>query len=491
MTIIMIFNPTDQVDNFSATAPVDAQVDTIAAIATACGPGGIGIVRISGPSAHTIAGALFHPSASNGNEAAKPFTGWLPPYRLNYGHIIDPGNDHVIDEVLLAYMPAPHSYTREDVVEIQSHGGVAVLNRLLALVLLYGARLAEPGEFTRRAFLSGRIDLSQAEAVADLINATSERALYLAADQLKGVVRGRIDRLIKTINNIGVELEARIEFPDDLEGAPDWECLRNALATEVVSPIEHMIRGYETGRMVRDGIHVVIAGRPNVGKSSLFNRLIQSEKAIVTPVPGTTRDPVEGRTTFRGTSICFSDTAGIHPSGDPIESLGIHKSKEAIANADIVLILIDASEPECPEDLDVYASVQHRPVMLVVNKIDLVDCADNISLPERHHHLPLYLVSALDGTGMDALKEGIFSAIMGEAGWHAKEALIADLRHKICLEEALIDLRRALAGLESEGSEDLISIDLQCAGMALKRITGEIADQDLLNSIFERFCIGK
>jgi tRNA modification GTPase len=480
-----------QADTFSAAVPTDTHVDTIAAIATACGRGGIGIVRISGPSAQMIAGALFHSAASNGREAAGPPAGLLSPYRLNYGHIIDPGDKCVIDEVLLAFMPAPRSYTREDVVEIQSHGGAAVLNHVLTLVLQYGARLAEPGEFTRRAFLNGRIDLSQAEAVADLISATSERSLYLAADQLKGGLRRRIDRLLDAINDIFAELEACIEFPEDFDGMPNRARLRNVLAAEVISPIELMIHGYTAGRMMRDGIHVVIAGRPNVGKSSLFNQLIQSEKAIVTPIPGTTRDPVESCTVFRGVSINYSDTAGIHLSGDPIEAIGIHKSKEAIADADIVLILIDASEPECAEDLDVYTSIQNRPAALVVNKIDLVESAKDIVLPDRYRSLPVHYVSALDGSGIDALTEGIYSTVMGDPCLCSKEALIVDIRHKICLEEALICLQRSLSGLENGISDDLICIDLQCARMALKRIIGEEVDQDLLNRIFGRFCIGK
>jgi tRNA modification GTPase len=488
----MVPEQAGQADSFSATVSSDAQADTIAAIATACGPGGIGIVRISGPSAYTIAEIVFRPVARKCTEAEEPSFQPLPPHRLNYGHIVDPGDGRTIDEVLLAYMPGPRSYTREDVVEIQSHGGTAVLNHLLTLVLSCGARLAEPGEFTRRAFLNGRIDLSQAEAVADLICATSKCATLLAANQLKGGLRARIEHLLNAISDLSAEIEARIEFPDDFDEITNSGRIEKTLVDEIIAPVEHMIHGYETGRMMRDGIRVVIAGRPNVGKSSLFNRLIQAEKAIVTPIPGTTRDPVEARVTFRGISLCFSDTAGIHSSSDPIETIGICKSKEALADADLVLLMIDASKPDCSEDFDIYSSIQSRLSAVVVNKIDLTGGTENIHLPDRYRCLPFYFVCALDGTGIGALKEGILTLVMGDTGaLRSTEAFIVNLRHKICLEEALANLKHSLAGLEAGASEDLIGLDLQHAGMALKRITGELIDYDLLDRIFEKFCIGK
>ncbi|RJQ68941.1 MAG: tRNA uridine-5-carboxymethylaminomethyl(34) synthesis GTPase MnmE [Desulfobacteraceae bacterium] len=477
-------------DSSCSRAIIESGEDTIAAIGTAVGRAGIGIIRISGKNSSGITRRLFQPAKLKGHEkrSLQPFV--FIPHHLHHGYINDPGNNSLIDEVLLAFMPAPHSYTREDVVEIQSHGGAAVLNRLLALVLQGGARLAEPGEFTRRAFINGRIDLTQAEAVADIINANSESALRLAAEQLGGSLKRRIEGILSALTDLAAEMEALIEFADEIEPATGDEHFGPALL-DIICPLEELVGTYDSGRMLRDGLRITIAGRPNVGKSSLLNRLIGDDKAIVTPFPGTTRDPVEAGAVYNGIAMLFSDTAGIRVSADPVEAIGICKSKETISRADLVLFLIDAAEPESDGDIDVFECGRDIPMVLVVNKIDLVDNARNIKIPDRFRHLPAVFVCALDGTGIDAVKAQIFKLCIGDKPICAKEVAVPDIRHKLCLEAALNDLRHALTGLKAGVSEDLIHLDLQHAGRTLREITGECTAPDLLDRIFERFCIGK
>ena len=461
--------------------------DTIAAIATPLGRGGIGIVRISGAKAEAIAHRLFRPTRSKQNATGRGFL----PHQLRFGHIVDPLNKKVVDEVLITYMPGPHSYTREDVVEVQSHAGTAVLHRILALIIESGARCAQPGEFTRRAFLNGRIDLSQAEAVADLICAETQGAAQLATEQLTGGLKRKIDPILYEINDICAEMEAHIEFPEDIEDITDYGSLRDRLINNVVLPVQKLIESYEEGRIIREGLRIVIAGRPNVGKSSLLNQLIEADKAIVTEIPGTTRDPVEAGLVYKGIAIRFSDTAGIRPCTDPVEAIGIRKSKEVICEADLVLLVLDAMAPGHPGDLEISAYCANQKTLLVVNKIDLVKSASIPGLPGALSHLPVAYISALNGTGLGALKEQVLHLCAPERSFEESSEILSNLRHKICLENGLTELKSALSGFDNDLPLDLLTYDIKRAGEEIRQISGTDIESGLLERIFSRFCIGK
>ncbi len=469
-----------------------ADGDTIAAIATAAGSGGIGIIRISGPKAGAIAQRLFRPGSARPKEKppqSQPFK----PYRLNYGHLVGPCSGQPLDEVLLAFMPGPRSYTREDIIEIQCHGGQIVLQKILDMVRTLGARLAEPGEFTRRAFLNGRIDLSQAEAVADLINARSEMALKLAARQLSGELGSRINGIVDAVTDMLAEIEADLEFGEQGSVGVSAAAIDDrALQERVIEPIQGLLRGYGFGRILRDGLKLAIVGRPNVGKSSLLNRIIDREKAIVTPFPGTTRDPVEASATIEGVGIRLIDTAGLRESQDPIERMGIEKTREALRSADLVLFVIEAQTTPGAEDQRILAEIKGREFLLVVNKCDLVTGAEMIRLPEAYRVNPAIFVSAKTGDGLDRLKKGI-GALWGQgAREEMGETLVSDLRHKLALEGALFDARNAARGLkDNRAATDMVAMDLKHALVQLQGITGQAAGGDVLDAIFRKFCIGK
>jgi tRNA modification GTPase len=458
--------------------------DTIAAVATAPGKGGIGIVRISGNDAMTIAMRLFRAAHGNGRFAASDFK----PHRMHYGHIVSPVNDHICDEVLMVYMPGPHSYTRQDIVEIHSHGGPAVLIAILELVLEQGARTAEPGEFTRRAFLNGRIDLSQAEAVADMIWADSKNAVQLAAAQMHGGIKDRIRQILEALESLRADIEAHLEFPDDTPSIDDTSALRQLM--DVNRAVRQLLESYHQGRLLRDGIRVTIAGRPNVGKSSLLNRLIGADKAIVTEFPGTTRDPVEARAMIRGFSVRFYDTAGIRSSSDAVESIGIRKSLEAMNDADMILMVVDATDLCNSGDIDIFQGCAGKPSILVVNKIDLMEPGACPKLPVIFNAIPAIFVSALEGKGLEGVKEQIVGLQNGfeKSG---EDAIISNLRHKKCLEEALSALERAALALEQGIPDDLVSLDFKQGADRLRLITGEHFEDGLLDEIFQKFCIGK
>jgi tRNA modification GTPase len=462
---------------------------TIAAIATPPGKGGIGIIRISGNQAQEIALRLFRPAKRTQDSDQPEF--FLTPHRLHYGHIVDPATGRCSDEIMLAFMPGPRSYTREDVVEVQAHAGPAVLRKILTLIFENGARAAEPGEYTRRAFLNGRIDLTQAEAVADLICAENDSAAQLAAAQINGGLKSRIEYIIDAIDLLNAELEACIEFPQDVEESGGDKKVEHNIKDKIISPVEELIASYSEGRFLRDGIQITIVGRPNVGKSSLLNRLIAVDKAIVTAFPGTTRDPVEARAFFNGICLRFSDTAGIHASNDPVESIGIGKSKEAIDLADWVLLLIDAGEPSHPGDLEAYEACSDKRTLLVVNKIDLLERPESFELPDCFHSLPTHFVSALEGRGITTLKEKLLSLCVGVQENASLGGIVINMRHKQCLDAALEALERGLEGFKNGLPADLVSIDLRSAADALRIITGERLEDGLLDRIFERFCIGK
>lgn len=465
--------------------------DTIAAIATPPGSGGIGIIRVSGPDAVSAATALFRRSggASCDLENAVPPVEW-ESHRLYHGFIVEPEAERVIDEVLVAVMRAPRSYTREDVVEIQAHAGPAGLRAILEQVLRRGVRLAEPGEFTRRAFLNGRIDLSQAEGVMDLIAARSRAALSAASAQVAGELREVVEIIRDTLMSLMAHIEAAIDFPDEMEGELSGNEVRNRLKKEVITPIAELIRRADAGRVAREGVQVVVAGRPNVGKSSLVNRLLGKERAIVTAVPGTTRDLIEEEMTLDGMSLTLTDTAGLHDTEDPVEQIGVARARERLATADLVLLVTEATVPPGPGDRDVAAAAGDRPLIWVVNKMDLADDVGIPSPPDGQERVAKVQVSAKFGTGMDELRQRMVEAVEPAIA-AAEHGAIPNLRHRELLDNALTSVRDAITAMEAGHPFELIAIDLNAAVEQLGTILGDTVRPDVLDEIFSRFCIGK
>lgn len=468
------------------------QSDTIAAIATPPGRGGIGIIKISGPQSLQIAEAIFCRYA-NGNGNPSGPVGELNSYRLYFGRIVVPHTDRTLDEVLLAVMKAPHSYTREDVVEIQGHAGPAALKSILSVILQQGARLAEPGEFTRRAFLNGRIDLTQAEAVADIIDARTDAALRVAANQISGRLASNIDQIKAVLVQLLADIEAEIDFPDDADGAFDRRRVRNVLGSAAVDPVERLIERYAREHLVRDGIRLIIVGRPNVGKSSLLNCLVNRDRAIVAETPGTTRDLIEEELQIQGLAVTAIDTAGLHCSDDPVEKIGMARAEKRMIQADLILFVLDVSEPLTAEDVRIQKKVADRNGILVLNKIDLLrngTPAERI-IPSDWRKLPVVPVSALFQQGIEALKSQIVNATVGERIGGSEHAVIPNLRHEMALRNCRQSLRAVISGIENELPPELIAMDLNESIRWLDRITGTEPAPDVLDQIFSRFCIGK
>ena len=383
---------------------------TIAAVSTPPGKGGIGIVRISGPEAIPVAKALFRPMREcRGGEIAS-----LSSHRLHFGHVVDPADGAPVDEVLMAVMKAPHSYTREDVVEFQAHGGPVILRRILELVLRAGARLADAGEFTKRAFLHGRIDLSQAEAVADMIEARTESARKMASQQLAGSLGDTVEALRNALKEILVQIEAGIDFPEEVGDTLRPEALTAALEQQVQAPLIALVGRVDHGRIFRDGLRLGIVGRPNVGKSSLMNRLIEQDRVIVTEMPGTTRDAVEESIDIGGMPVVITDTAGLHETDDPVERLGVEKSLEILRRSDMVLFVLDASCSPSDAESALFGQMPRDRTLLVLNKIDKVDQAGAPPLPAAWQKAPRVEVSALTNQKIDALNERIAKMALGE-----------------------------------------------------------------------------
>jgi tRNA modification GTPase len=458
--------------------------DTIAAISTPVGEGGIGIVRLSGPEAASIAAALFRPAASG---AARPPV----PYHLHYGHILDPETGERVDEVLIAHMPAPSTYTRQDVVEINGHGGIVALRLILALCLRMGARLAEPGEFTARAFLNGRLDLAQAEAVLDVVRAKTDRSLQAAVEQLAGQLSGEVRALRAVLLAALAHLEAAIDFPEDEIPVRDI----GLDLEQAGAGLAHLLADADRGILLRQGLRTAIVGRPNVGKSSLLNRLLRTSRAIVTEFPGTTRDTLEETLNLQGVPIVLVDTAGIGARAqDPIEALGIERSRAALAQADLALLVVDASRPPAYPDRALAALVGNRPAIVVLNKIDLVS-----ALPEGHVRAdgrsclldaPAVPLSALTGKGLDGLEAAIVAPVL--SGQVAPSApAVTHPRHQEVLSRALDHVRAAQQANCAGLAADLVAIDLSAAVHALGEITGQTASDELVSTIFGAFCVGK
>jgi tRNA modification GTPase len=465
--------------------------DTIAAISTPTGEGGIGIVRMTGPDAVPILRRLFEP----GSQPRPPD---LEPRTMHYGHIVDPDAGETVDEVLAVYMPKPRTYTRQDVVEINGHGGIVALRRILSLCLRQGARLAEAGEFTARAFLNGRLDLAQAEAVLDVVQAKTEVSLQAAVGQLAGHLSGQVRSVRARLVDALAYLEASIDFEEDeipeQDIGPDLDQATVALS--------RLLADADRGIIYRQGIRTAIVGRPNVGKSSLLNRLLRTSRAIVTEFPGTTRDTLEETLNLQGVPVVLVDTAGIaQKTEDPIERLGIERSRIALAQADLALLVVDASQPVAEADRAIAALVKEKAAIVVLNKIDLVD-ADvprdtNVLLdavPDGEHALldaPAVPVSALTGQGLEGLEEAIVEAVFSGQVEPAQAPVVTSPRHKEALNRALDHVIAAHAAHQAGQLADLVAIDLTAAVSALGEITGQTASEDLVETIFAKFCIGK
>jgi tRNA modification GTPase len=486
------------------------QNDTIAAIATPPGVGGIGIVRISGPEAFSIVQPLVRQPRGR--------TDIPPSHLLTYAQISDPTTEEIIDEVLVAFMAAPRTYTCEDVVEIQGHGGPLVLSRILRLVLTQGARLANPGEFTLRAFLNGRLDLAQAEAVMDLIGSQTDAGQRLAMQQLRGRVSAQVEEARHAILGVIARIEASIDFPEEDVPTPPPSELAPLIAI-AQQQVDTLLAGSEQGQLYRQGLRTAIIGRPNVGKSSLLNALLRTERAIVTPIAGTTRDTVEEVANLRGIPLHLIDTAGITPTTDPVEQMGVQRSRAAAETADLVLLVFDGSEPLTDLDRRVSDELysmgfdhhgvppadtssqsagmatleahKQRQVILIINKVDRSQCLELEEVRHMWPHAPCVSTSTLTGQGLSELEESIADLVLGGKTLHSSSILITSARHQEALRRATAHLRASQTTLKRGEPLDFISIDLRAAYDALGEITGETASDDLLDKIFSEFCIGK
>lgn len=456
-----------------------SQGETIAAIATAIVPeqGSVGIVRMSGTTAIAIARALFH----------APGRQLWQSHRILYGYVCNPQTQQPVDEVLLLLMLSPRSYTREDVVEFHCHGGLIAVQQVLQLCIAQGARLAEPGEFTLRAFLNGRLDLTQAEGVADLVGAQSPQAAQIALAGVQGKLTQHISQLRQSCLDILAEVEARIDFEDDLP--PLDESVVKDRIHHVQQGVIHILETAHQGELLRAGLKVAIVGQPNVGKSSLLNAWSRSDRAIVTEVPGTTRDMVESHLVVGGIPIQVVDTAGIREAQDPVEKLGIERSQKAAQAADLVLLTLSAPNGWTPADERLYTQIKTRPVILVVNKIDLVDPK---MIPESFpDSLPTVLTAASKGQGIDALEEAILAAVGGEIAIAHNLEIAINQRQTAALTQTRAALEQVQTTIANQLPLDFWTIDLRTAIHALGRITGEETTESMLNEIFSRFCIGK
>ncbi|MFH1625766.1 MAG: tRNA uridine-5-carboxymethylaminomethyl(34) synthesis GTPase MnmE [Pseudomonadota bacterium] len=455
--------------------------ETIVAIATPFGIGGIGIVKISGRKSLEIAQKIF---TRKGQSCS------LRPYHLHYGEIMDPKDGSPIDEVLLSFMPKPRSYTKEDVVEINCHSGFVVLQKILEVVLREGARLAEPGEFTKRAFINGRIDLSQAEAVADIVRSQTNASLRVATQQLKGALSTEIMRLREDMANLLSSIEASIDFPEeDIDVIPRHELLLKI--ERLIDDIRVLIESYDEGRFYREGISAIIIGRPNVGKSSLLNALLREKRVIVSPIPGTTRDLIEEAINIKGFPLKIIDTAGIGDTKDLVEEEGIKLAKEKLASADLVILVIDSSQRLDREDFKIFAELMEKKVVIALNKIDLVSESSIASYKTKLQNYTVVPISALHVQGIEKLKETILSTIIHHRLDYPLSVCVTNTRHKIALEKTLENLMEAQESIVKEMSPEFTAFDIHISLKYLGEIVGDTTSEDILDKIFSEFCIGK
>lgn len=457
--------------------------DTISAVATAAGEGGIGIVRISGPEALPVASQLF--CGVNGKTAPD-----INPFQAAYGKIVDPVSKEMIDEALLLVMKAPRSYTREDVVEIHCHGGMVPIRRILDLTLRLGCRLAEPGEFTKRAFLNGRLDLSQAEAVIDVIRAKTDASLRLAVSHLSGALSQQVKAMRQELLGIIAQLEAVIDFPE--EDIDELGSDQTRLAVSRLSEsVERLLSTAATGRILRDGLSTVIIGKPNVGKSSLLNALVRDERAIVTDIPGTTRDTIEEYVTVRGIPLRLIDTAGIRPTADLVERIGVERARDMTSQADLLILMLDRSLPLAAEDREIFSLLAGRTALVLLNKSDLPAVWDPSELAELSAAHAVIEASVKTGAGLDALEEAIVGLVYSGQVETGERSFITNVRHVQALRTVHSHLLAALTADAAGMPVDCVVIDLRAAWETLGMISGDTVGEDIIDEIFSRFCIGK
>ncbi len=456
--------------------------DTIAAIATAMANSGIGIIRMSGNAAIEIADKVFRSKSNQSLKDCKSHT-------IHYGYIMN--EDEVVDEVLVMIMKAPNSYTRENTIEINCHGGVLVMQKILETVMKYGARPAEPGEFTKRAFLNGRIDLAQAESVIDIINSKNDFALKSSISQLRGKISDKIANLRKIIIHETAYIESAVDDPEHytLDGYAEH---LNEVILNLQNELQRLLDTADQGRILQEGIHTVIVGKPNVGKSSVLNVLVGSERAIVTDVAGTTRDILEEQVNLNGIMLNVIDTAGIHETEDIVEKIGVDKAKQYLENADLVLYVLDSSQAMSEEDHKIAEMVRGKNVIILLNKSDLEQKAERVEfdqLSQLSDHI--VLISAKEGNGIDDLTKIIYNMFLNGNITFNDELVITNIRHKNALSETMESLHYVEESIQNQMPEDFYSIDLMHAYETLGTIIGESVEDDLADEIFAKFCMGK
>lgn len=457
--------------------------DTIAAISTPPGEGGIGIVRISGDEAIEIADKLY----SMGKKSLAD----QDTHTIHYGKIVNPKTGDIVDEVMVSVMRAPKTYTREDVVEINSHGGILVVNKVLQVVLNNGARLAEPGEFTKRAFLNGRIDLSQAEAVMDMIRAKTDRAMHVAVDQLDGQMARLIRDLRQKILDTLAQVEVNIDYPeyDDVEEMTSQ--LLEDKAREVKADIQKLLETAQQGKILREGLATAIIGRPNVGKSSLLNTLLRQDKAIVTDVAGTTRDVIEEYVNVKGVPLKLIDTAGIRETDDEVEKIGVDRSRQAIQQADLILLVFNQSEKLTAEDEALIEVTEGQNRIILLNKTDLDQQLNVDKLSQLIANDPIVSTSMMTQAGMDELQDKIAELFFSGQTGERDATYVSNTRHIALLEEAEDALSEVLNGIALDMPVDLVQIDMRRAWDLLGEITGDSVQDELITKLFSQFCLGK
>lgn len=452
--------------------------ETIAAIATAYGEGGIGIIRISGEDAKNILDKLFVSDFEIKNK------------RMTYGYIVDQKNRSIVDEVLAVYMKAPYTYTAEDVVEIQCHGSVVSIQKILKLVLENGARLADRGEFTKRAFLNGRIDLSQAEAVIDIIKARTEKSFDVAINQLQGGLTEKIQNIRKQIMDILVDITVNIDYPDEDIEIIVYDKLSKNIGN-IIYQIEKLIKSADTGRILNEGLKVAIIGKPNVGKSSFMNVLLNEKRAIVTDIPGTTRDVIEENINLDGIPINLIDTAGIRDTDDKIEKIGIEKSKQKFNEADLIIFIVDMSKEIEDEDIYIAKTIGKRKAILLANKIDIKKKIDLSEITRYMPNVQILETSMVEEKGIEELKEIIKNMVYSGETVQNESIVVNNVRHVNLLENAKISLEDAKNMVNMEEPLEFVEIDVKSSYETLGEVIGETVTDDVIDEVFKRFCLGK
>jgi len=456
--------------------------DTITSISTPMGEGAIGIVRLSGPQAIEI-GDILYKGKKNLSE--------VETHTINYGHIIDPETNETVEEVMVSVLRAPKTFTREDIIEINCHGGILTINRILELTMTYGARMAEPGEYTKRAFLNGRIDLSQAEAVMDFIRSKTDRASKVAMNQIEGRLSDLIKKQRQSILEILAQVEVNIDYPeyDDVEDATTDFLLEQS--KRIKEEINQLLETGAQGKIMREGLSTVIVGRPNVGKSSMLNNLIQDNKAIVTEVAGTTRDVLEEYVNVRGVPLRLVDTAGIRDTEDIVEKIGVERSRKALSEADLILFVLNNNEPLTEDDQTLFEVIKNEDVIVIINKTDLEQRLDVSELREMIGDMPLIQTSMLKQEGIDELEIQIKDLFFGGEVQNQDMTYVSNSRHISLLKQARQSIQDAIDAAESGIPMDMVQIDLTRTWEILGEIIGESASDELIDQLFSQFCLGK